>query len=196
MLLMWAAQGLLGACASVPGTTVVLLPDEDGHVGAVVVTSGADVRRLDTAFGAVTIAHRNATPSDATPLGEPRVSEAYRDLLGAQPAKPLTFTLHFLLDSTTFAEDSREAVAQMVEAARRRKPTEIFVYGHADASGTEKRNIELSAERARVVAELLRRSDPSLDPIEVKYFGARVPAVPNDGNHPQPLNRRAEVVIL
>ena len=70
------------------------------------------------------------------------------------------------------------------------------MYGHADASGTEERNDHLSALRARVVADLLRRSDPAFAQIEVEYFGDRSPLVPNQGRKPEPKNRRAEVVIL
>jgi outer membrane protein OmpA-like peptidoglycan-associated protein len=84
----------------------------------------------------------------------------------------------------------------MLRVARERKPTEIAVYGHADASGSEERNTKLSAERARVVADLLRKSDPSLDNIQVQFFGDREPLVPSEGRAPEPRNRRAEVVIL
>lgn len=186
----------LGGCASAPRTTVVLLPDEDGHVGAVVVSDRAGSQWLDQAFHAVTIARADAPPSGGGARGEPEVSLAYRDLLKAQPAKPVAFTLHFILDTATLTEESKAAIPEMIQAARSRKPTEITVYGHADASGTERRNLELSAQRAQVVADLLRHSDPAFDRIEVQYFGSRAPVVPNEGNKPEPRNRRAEVVIL
>lgn len=188
------AGALLGGCASVPRTTVVLMPDEDGHVGAVVVSTPAGSQRLDQAYAAVTVADATAKPSGATPRGEPAVERAYGPLLRAQPTKPVVFTLHFVLDSVALTDESKALVPQMIEAARSRKPTEITVYGHADASGTDKRNEELSAERARVVAELLRKSDAAFDHIEVQYFGARAPLVPGEGAEPR--NRRAEVVIL
>ncbi len=194
-LLLVAATAVAG-CASTPATTVVLLPDEDGHVGAVVVSDPAGGQRLDQAFGAVTVEHAGQKPSGVTPRGEASVDRAYGDLLRAQPRKPVSFTLYFLLGSTTLTDESRSRVPQVIESARSRKPTEIAVYGHADASGTEARNDKLSEERARLVADLLRKSDPAFDEIDVQSFGDRVPAVPTEGRLPEPRNRRAEVVIL
>ena len=187
---------MLGGCASPPRTTVLLLPDEDGHVGAVVVASGPGQQRIDRAFNAVTVSDATSKPSDAKPRDPATVERTYEGLLKAQPSKPLSFTLNFVLDSVALTEKSKSLVPEMIKAAKERKPTEITVYGHADASGTEERNEQLSEQRARVVAELLRKSDPGLSQIEVEYFGARAPLVPNEGRNPEPRNRRAEVVIL
>jgi len=195
VLLVAAAAGLVG-CASTPATTVVLLPDEDGHVGAVVVSDPAGGQRMDQAFGAVTVARAGQKPSGVTPRGEASVARTYGDLLRAQPRKPISFTLYFLLDSTALTDESKALVPEVIESARGRKPTEIAVYGHADASGTERHNDKLSEERARLIADMLRRSDPAFDEIDVQFFGDHVPAVPTEGRVPEPRNRRAEVVIL
>jgi len=194
--LLVAAAAILAGCASTPATTVVLLPDEDGHVGAVVVSDKAGGQRMDQAFGAVTVARAGQKPSEVTPRGEASVSSTYGALMRAQPRKPISFTLYFLLGSTALTDESKSLVPEVIESARGRKPTEIAVYGHADASGTERRNDKLSEERARLVADMLRRSDPAFDEIDVQFFGDRVPAVPTEGRVPEPRNRRAEVVIL
>lgn len=194
--LLLAAAAALGGCAGTPTTTVVLLPDEDGHVGAVVVSDPAGGQRIAQAFGAVTVARAGEKPSEVTPRGEASVARTYSDLMRAQPRKPISFTLYFLLGSTVLTDESKSLVPEVIESARSRKPTEIAVYGHADASGTERRNDKLSEERARLVADMLRRSDPAFDEIDVQSFGDRVPAVPTEGRVPEPRNRRAEVVIL
>lgn len=194
--LVLAAGAALGGCASTPATTVVLLPDEDGHVGAVVVSDPAGGQRLSQAYGAVTVARAGQKPSDVAPRGEASVTRSYGDLLRAQPRKPISFTLYFLLGSTALTDESKSMVPEVIQSARSRKPTEIAVYGHADASGTERRNDKLSEERARLVADMLRKSDPAFDEIDVQSFGDRVPAVPTEGRVPEPRNRRAEVVIL
>ena len=187
---------MLGGCASKPQTTVVLLPDEDGHVGAVVVTGGQTQTRIDQAFNAVKMVAAASKAPDAKPQEQAAVERTYALLLKAQPTKPLSFTLYFVLDSVALTEKSRSLIPEMIKAAKARKPTEITVYGHADASGTEERNEQLSQARAQVVADLLRRSDPAFDQIEVHYFGDRSPLVPNTGRNPEQRNRRAEVVIL
>jgi outer membrane protein OmpA-like peptidoglycan-associated protein len=144
----------------------------------------------------VTADGSKSTLSHATPRSQQAVDKAYEALIKAQPTKPKTFILHFQLDSVVLTEASKSLVGEMLRVAKERKPTEITVYGHADASGSDERNNKLSAERARVVADLLRKSDPSLDNIQVQYFGDREPLVPTDGRSPEPRNRRAEVVIL
>ncbi len=191
-----AIGAALAGCASRPQTTVVLLPDEDGHVGAVVVTGGQGQQRIDQAFNAVTVVAAAARPSDAKPEEQAAIEHSFGSLLKAQPTKPLSFTLYFMFDSVALTEKSRSLVPEMIKAAKARKPTEITVYGHADASGAEAHNEQLSQARAQVVAEMLRNSDPEFAQVEVQYFGDRSPQVPNTGRSPEPRNRRAEVVIL
>jgi peptidoglycan-associated lipoprotein len=194
--LLLAASGLLGGCAGVPRTTVVLMPDEDGRVGAVVVSSANATQKIDQAYSAVTVAGSRSPPSIATARGQKAVESSYADLLKAQPLKPQTYILHFLLDSTAMTEESKALIPEVVEAVRARRPTEITIYGHTDSTGTERHNDRLSAERARAVADLLRKSDPTLDRVDVRSCGDRAPLVPSDARTSQPRNRRAEVVIL
>ena len=191
------ANAFLYGCAAVPRTSVILLPDEDGHVGAVVVGNAAGAKqRIDQAYSAVVVSGVKTDSTSAMPRGKSAVDAAYEKLIKAQPTKPRTFVLHFKLDSVELTDDSTALLREIVRAAMDRKPTEITVYGHADSSGSEERNIRLSAERAQIVADYLRRSDPTLDKIQVQYFGDKEPLVPTEGRSPEPRNRRAEVVIL
>lgn len=191
-----AAGAILQGCAIGPRTSVILLPDEDGQVGAVIVGSAGATRRIDQAYSVVNVKGAKSAPSNSNPLGQHAVDMAYDNLMKAQPTKPRTFILHFELDSVTLTDESKALLTEVIRVAEERKPTEITIFGHADASGTEGRNDRLSAERARVVAEHLRKSDPTLDNIEVQYFGDSVPLVPSTGRMTEPRNRRAEVVIL
>jgi peptidoglycan-associated lipoprotein len=193
---MVAASVFLHGCAVVPHTSVVLLPDEDGHVGAVIVGNAGASQRIDQAYNAVTVLGTTSAPSIPAPRARQSVDGAYAKLIQAQPTKPKTFILLFQFDSILLTDESKALVPEVLRAAKERKPTEITVYGHADASGSEERNNRLSAERARIVADLLRKSDPTLDNIQVQYFGDRDPLVPAEGRSPEPRNRRAEVVIL
>ena len=83
------AACLLAACATPPPppqprTTVTLLPDEDGQVGAVLVSNAAGTQRVSEAFAATTApgpaATATAPPTTAVPLGQAAVdavNEAY-----------------------------------------------------------------------------------------------------------------------
>ena len=93
---------VMAGCATpappAPRTTVVLLPDEDGNVGAVLVSTPAGAQLLERAFTAATVGSAASAPSAAVDLGRERIDTDYRALLKAQPPKPVTFTLKFLLD--------------------------------------------------------------------------------------------------
>ena len=186
---------MLAGCASAPATRVVLLPDEEGRVGAVVVSNARGQEKIDEAYAAVTIDTKEAAPSKPSPIGREAVERRYSELLQAQPTPPKAFILNFLLDSTELTAASKAMLPELLLAVRGRKPTEVTVAGHADASGWEHRNLTLSAERAQAVADLLKQADPSV-PVELKYFGDKQPLVPNPPGKPEPRNRRAEIQIL
>ena len=100
------------------------------------------------------------------------------------------------MNSTTLTVESSAALPAIFETVRERKPTEISIFGHTDAIGSEERNIKLSAERARAVEVILRKRDPDLGRIDVQFFGSQEPMIPMPPRAAEPRNRRAEIVIL
>jgi outer membrane protein OmpA-like peptidoglycan-associated protein len=122
------------------------------------------------------------------------VEKSYDELLRAQPSRPRNFTLNFLLDSTVLTDESKALLPEVLRVARDRAPTEVTVFGHADASGSELHNTRLSADRARMVAALLRKADPTMVDIDVQWFGDRLPLVRSDSREAR--NRRVEIQIL
>jgi outer membrane protein OmpA-like peptidoglycan-associated protein len=189
------AVAALAGCAIGPRTTVVLMPDQDGHVGSVVVTGREGAQVIDRAFDGVSVAAKGV-PSAPASIPQPMLDAGYKDLLAAQPPRPASFTLHFVLDSSELTEESKARIPEVIAAARERAPTEVTVYGHADAVGTERRNSALSIERARVVARLLLQAAPGLGPIDVQGYGDSEPLPGTAAHGADPRNRRAEVVIL
>ena len=202
-----ACAVLAAGCATPPPppapkrTTVTLLPDDDGRVGAVTVSGMGDAgagpaQLLDQAYRAVVITPGTAEAVVFAERDRDAVEATHAELMRAQPPRPASFTLNFVLDSSALTPESEALVKTVVQAALTRKPTEITVFGHADESGTPDRNLKLSAERAQFVADLLRRADPALGTIEVQYFGDRVPLIATGGRKAEPRNRRVEVSIL
>lgn len=200
-ILLAAASLLAAGCAAPPPnpakTIVVLLPDEDGKVGAVSVSSPKGSQTLDQAFSVAAVDDSSGSaPAPVRALAQESVDAGYRELLSAQPTPPRTFILYFRFDRTELTAESKAMLPTVLATARARKPTEITVFGHADAAGRAEHNWKLSAERAKVVADLLRASDPAVGPIEVQYFGHKAPLVPSATRTAEPKNRRAEVLIL
>jgi len=83
-------------------------------------------------------------------------------------------------------------VAKLVEAD---PETGVLVLGHADSSGDDKRNRELSQERASAVASIFRLSGLRSDRLIHKGVGSDMPRAANDSKEGRALNRRVEVVL-
>ena len=179
-----------------PVTTVVLMPDEDGKVGAVTVTTSDGTQRIDTAYESTLVEGVHARPSALQLVGEGGVNATYRDVLGAQPSRPESFILYFINDSTALTPESKDRLPAVFRAIAGRKPTEITIFGYTDATGTEARNLRLSAARARAAESLIRKQDPTLGYIDVESFGDKAPLFPSAPNVPEPRNRRAEIMLL
>jgi outer membrane protein OmpA-like peptidoglycan-associated protein len=192
----------LAGCATPPPpvdsveTTVVLMPDEDGNVGKITVTTPQGSHVVDKAYTATTVRHVDTTPSADQFVGEQVLTSNYSQLMSAQPTKPRSFILYFGLGTSELTPDSRAQLPEVLRVAHERKPTEITIFGYADASGTEIRNEHLSAERARSIEAAMRKFDPQLAHITVQYFGSKNPVIATPGNVPEAKNRRAEIFIL
>lgn len=187
------AAALLSACSASP-TRVTLLPDRSGAVGAVMVGNTHGQVGLDEAYGRVE-ADVASAPKRVQTGSREAFETRHRGLLDAQPEPPVSFVLNFLFDSMQLTPESLQMLLTVLDAVRRRLPTEVTVFGYADSAGAADYNLRLSAERARAVAALLRRIDPEL-PVQLDWFGDRSPLVPTAPGVPEPRNRRAEILIL
>ena len=67
--------------------------------------------------------------------------------------------------------------------------------GHADTSGTQRYNQDLSRRRAQAVASELVRLGVPREAITVQAFGESRPLVPTGDGVREPQNRRVEIVL-
>lgn len=70
----------LSGCS--PVTTLILLPDESGKVGAITVKTPSDFRVIDNAYRSVTVAEGTSGLSEIHALSEAQVNQEYAKLLG------------------------------------------------------------------------------------------------------------------
>src|SRR3569832_3017792 len=117
----------LAGCATHPTTTVILMPDEDGHGGAVSVSSPAGTAQSSESFAASTVTGTRA-PTAVNAMNRDAVTARNQSLLKAQPPKPVSFILYFHLDSTPLTDESKAQIPAVLAAVRERKPTEITIY--------------------------------------------------------------------
>ena len=73
-------------------------------------------------------------------------------------------------------------------------PISAFV-GHADATGSDAVNLDLSLRRAKSVRAALIAAGVSAEIIETGYHGANNPLIPTPRGAPELRNRRVEITI-
>jgi OOP family OmpA-OmpF porin len=146
-----AGAVLLSACSSTK-ELVVLLPSEDGQVGAVAIAEPQRTTLLDTPFGAA-IDTQGRVKQDT--LSEAEVKRTFAEALAARPPRALSFTLYFMVKSTEIMPDSRATLAALLAEVARRQAVEVQITGHTDRVGKVEDNDRLSIERAEAIRDVL-----------------------------------------
>ena len=184
----------LSGCQS--ATSVILMPDESGKVGAITVKTPGDVRLINKAYNSVTTKQGASSLSETQALSEAQVDQEYAALLKAQPAKPSSIILYFVSGSTNLVKESLAIIPQVIDQIKAQMPTEISIIGHTDTTGTDNINDKLSFERAKAVEKILKDSMPTLNIVSIQSFGSKDLLVPTPPNVDEPRNRRVEILIL
>lgn len=190
-----ALTGLLAACSQTPDNLVVLLPEADGSVGSVVVTSKGGSETLNAAGQATGVDAAGEKPVAAFTLPEEEIQKTFGAAIAAQPKLPETFILYFETGGAVLTADSAKQLPDVVAAVKARPVPDISVVGHTDRVGTDAVNVPISIERANTVRDLLVKEgiDPAI--IEVTSHGEENPLIPTADEVAEPRNRRVEVTV-
>jgi len=174
---------------------IVLLPDDRGKTGAIVVTGpGGDELLLSKPRQAVAVAPGRGS---GTPYVLPR--RDLRALVGpaleSLPPRPKTFLFQFVRDDAVLTPESQATLGEALRAIKGHPPVEISVVGHTDTMGTRRYNHRLGLLRARAVAALVVSAgiDPSM--IEVSSHGEGNLLVKTGDEVSEPRNRRVELTV-
>ncbi len=177
---------------------IVLVPDPDGKVGTITVTTNGGSQIVDKSGYAIEIEDPNKAPIAPKPINEKEINEVFGSALSAQPDSSnrfLLFILYFEHDTTKFTHESKDLFPEFLKTIKNRKPSEVYVVGHTDMVGTEAYNTELSSKRARYVKDLLVSNGVKPGTLFVSYYGKSRPLVPTKNEVPEPRNRRVEVLV-
>jgi len=90
-----------------PTTRFVLLPDPDGKVGQIEVSTSAGSQRLDKPWESTEVVSPDRIPSRTKIMDEKEVRAIFKDALEAQPQLPAVFILYFKSGRT---EDRKSVV--------------------------------------------------------------------------------------
>jgi OmpA-OmpF porin, OOP family len=188
--LAWAV--LLSAC----GTTkelVVLLPGEDGQVGALAVAAPQRTTILDTPFEAAKIDAKGHVTQGT--LSEADVKRTFAEALAARPPKALSFILYFVANSNEIMPHSRATLDALLAEVAKRQAVEVQITGHTDRVGKIEDNDRLSIDRAETIRDVLIKNGLHVSFIRAVGRGEREPLIPTPDEQAEPRNRRVEVIV-
>ena len=182
-------------CRKNPKNRYVLIPDLNGKVGQLEVSSEKGSQLLDKAFEATGLNRADEVPSTPKIMDEAEVRRIFKDALGAQPTPPVHFLLYFVTGTTELTQKSMDQLPRVLKSIEDRRSVDLTVSGHTDRAGSKGYNRKLSLDRAKKVAEFLvsRGIDPKI--FEITSHGEGNPLVKTPDGMAEPKNRRVEVVV-
>ncbi len=183
----------LAACAG--NNRFVLLEEEDGSVGSIVIENEGGSQVIDAPLQVTQVTSATAAPSEPEAISEQEVEETWGATIEANPLQPKTFILYFIVGSNRLTNESQAQLPEILEAIKEFPAAEVAVVGHTDRTGTARRNAQLALQRAEAIRDLLIAEglDPAL--IEVDSHGEDNPLIATDDDVPEPRNRRVEVTV-
>jgi outer membrane protein OmpA-like peptidoglycan-associated protein/opacity protein-like surface antigen len=172
---------------------VVVLPENSGHVGAVVVhdTKG-DQLLLNQAYSAAG-GYKGTGAAQAVEVKPAEVKTIFGRALDAAPIPPASFVLYFVSDSDELTEESKANFEKVFAEMARRAAVEIVVTGHTDTVGSLAYNDALSLRRAAHVKDLLVARKIPANAISIVGRGKRELLVPTADQTPEERNRRVVI---
>ncbi|MBF0412410.1 MAG: OmpA family protein [Desulfamplus sp.] len=174
---------------------VVILPNPDGNVGQVVVSTDSGEQLLSEANQSVQARGKAASLSKVKVLSDGEIKSTFSEALAAQPMVPDQFVLYFLHNSDTLTPESNAVIPEIIQTIQKRGTPDIIISGHTDTVGSMDYNYKLALERAEVMYKILVDKGVAPTNIVVTSHGEGNPLVKTDDNVEEPKNRRVEVVI-
>jgi outer membrane protein OmpA-like peptidoglycan-associated protein len=187
------ALAALAGCAN-KSNLVVVLPEPDGHVGAVVVHDTKGNTVLDKAYAAAG-ARAGTGALQPVQVDPQEVKEIFGGALAAQPIPPKTYTLYFISDSDQLTEASRTEFEEVFKEVARRKAAEVVVTGDTDTVGSQEYNDALSLKRAEAVRQLFIARGLPADAVIAAGRGERELLVATADEVAEAKNRRVEITV-
>ena len=181
---------------------IVLLADEDGHVGSLEVGEGAAMVVLDKAYASAEVAGDGlAIKVDVAQREVDReFADVYAIVKSAKKARVkaagrVQFVVYFD-EQAIPTRDVDTQIDALVEELKGRDDYRIEVVGHTDATGSRRTNLRVGNARAAEIAKRLRKRGVPPNLVSASTRGSSEPAVEVvDPKVPEPLNRRVEIRI-
>lgn len=176
-------------------TTVILLPDPDGKVGHITVSSKLGAVDLTRGGEATVISGKESVPSRPNKLSDDKIKAEFSHVLSILPDQPIHFVLYFQSESTKLTSASEKILPKILEAIEDKNSRYISVIGHSDTAGDPQYNLQLSQNRAKAISHLLVENGIDSALINSESHGENNPLIQTADNVHERKNRRVEVVV-
>jgi outer membrane protein OmpA-like peptidoglycan-associated protein len=178
-----------------PKNNLVVLLDEDGHVGRIVVANTLGVQTLDQARQAVRIERADVAPGTPFVMDEAEVRTRFGGALDLLPPAETRFLLYFNEATEQLTAESEAQIPAVLQTIRERGSTLISVTGHTDTTGDRRLNQQLGQRRADYVARRLREAGVAADALFADSHGKDDLLVKTADGVAEPKNRRVEILV-
>jgi len=180
----------LAGCAS--KNYVVLLPDEDGKVGQVLLTSLKGQTLLTSKNQGAAL---GGTAGETFVVSDEQLKKDFGAALAASPLKPVSYLLYFEAGGAALTADSQASLQTILDDIKRRPGADLSVIGHSDTLGDAQANFQLGLTRAQSVAQLIGNTNINADHVSVESHGEKNLLVQTPDDTDEPRNRRVEVTV-
>lgn len=185
---------VLSGCAR-QDNFIVLLPSDEGEVGALQLSNEQGEVLLDRQGQAVYAGGRDTEPPAPVTVDTSKACAQFSEALQLQPRQPQSFLLYFEFDSTELTELSQGQLSAILEAVNQRDCHDLSVVGHTDRAGDYAYNLQLSLQRAGAVRDLLVERGVDEAYVQLSSHGEGNPLIPTDDGVAEQRNRRVEVIV-
>ena len=170
----------------------VVLPNEEGGVGAITVDDGKTVTTLDQPYAA---AESRAGSSEQVEESRGNIGVIFREAFAAQPILPQHFRLYFISGGQELTPESATAYHAVLDDIKRRPVYQVEVIGHTDTVGDLQMNQRLSLARAATIRDRLVGEGIGPDTISIAGRGKLDPIVATGEGVPEPRNRCVVITV-
>ena len=133
--------------------------------------------------------------SEAALTCKQRFETAIAEVERALTTEGNVYLVFFAWDQADLTPVTTAVLDQVAADYASGRPSRVMVGGHADRSGTDAYNEQLSEQRARNVASALVARGVPGGALDVRWFGERQPRIATADGVREPQNRRVEIVF-
>jgi len=185
---------LLISCAS-KKSIIVLLPDDTGQAGEIVVENKGGTQVLTEPHQATEVKAADVSPTPPVTMREEEVLRIFGEALAALPEPPIRFLLFFITGTPELTAESKWQIPEILRAIEARKSRDVAIVGHTDRVGSREKNQILGLERAISIRNILVSHGVDPSEIGVVSHGEDNPSIDTDDNVAEPRNRRVEITV-